>query len=98
MTGPSSLAAPTRSTEAVVVSLVKRAQLELLLVTYSAAPYPPLIRALCDATARGVQTFIVVETQEGARGLLTSEPAGAFADVHGAHLLHWPRPCTRSRL
>jgi phosphatidylserine/phosphatidylglycerophosphate/cardiolipin synthase-like enzyme len=90
MTGPSQPTAPTRSTEAVVVTLVEAAQHELLLVTYSAAPYPPLIRALRSASERGVRTWIVVETMEGARGLLGSEPAEVFADLVGVELLHWP--------
>jgi phosphatidylserine/phosphatidylglycerophosphate/cardiolipin synthase-like enzyme len=90
MTGPSTPMAPTRSTEAVVVGLVEGARHDLLLVTYSAMPYAPLLRALTAASDRGVSTVIVVETVEGARGLLGSEPAAAFAEIGGVDLLHWP--------
>jgi phosphatidylserine/phosphatidylglycerophosphate/cardiolipin synthase-like enzyme len=90
MTGPSEADAPTRSTEAVVIELVAGARRELILVTYAAAPYPPLLAELELARARGVRTQVVVETVAGARGLLTSEPFHAFASTSGVELFHWP--------
>lgn len=90
MTGPSAPEAPTRSTEAVVVHVVARARRQLLLVTYTARPYPPLVAALDDAARRGVAIRIVVETVEGAQGFLTVEPVAAFASIPGIQLLHWP--------
>lgn len=90
MTGPSRPDAPTRSTEAVVSEIVAGARRELMMVTYAAAPYPPLRAALELAAARGVRTTIAVETVEGARGFLNFEPALAFAGVAGVQLLHWP--------
>ena len=90
MTGPSRPDAPARSTEAVVAEIVAGARHELMLVTYAAAAYPPLRAALEAAVARGVRTMIALETVEGARGLLSFEPALAFAGVAGIHLLHWP--------
>jgi phosphatidylserine/phosphatidylglycerophosphate/cardiolipin synthase-like enzyme len=90
MTGPSRPDAPARSTEAVVAELVAGARRELILVTYTAAPYPPLRAALEAAAARDVRTMIALETVEGAKGLLSFEPALAFSGVAGIHLLHWP--------
>jgi phosphatidylserine/phosphatidylglycerophosphate/cardiolipin synthase-like enzyme len=37
-----------------------------------------------------VRTRVVVETLRGARGLLSSDPALAFAGVAGLELYHWP--------
>jgi phosphatidylserine/phosphatidylglycerophosphate/cardiolipin synthase-like enzyme len=90
MTGPSEPDAPTRATEAVVTDLVATAQRELLLVTYAAVPYPPLLSALAGACGRGVRSRVVLETVAGSRGLLTSEPAKAFSTVPALQLYHWP--------
>ena len=90
--GPSSPRVPVRSTAQVITDLVGGARRELILVTYSARPYPPIIDALRLAVERGVDVVIVVETLQGAGGLLTGrEPAGAFTAVVGARLFHWPR-------
>jgi phosphatidylserine/phosphatidylglycerophosphate/cardiolipin synthase-like enzyme len=90
MTGPSQPDAPTRSTEAVVVDVVGKATKELLLVTFAAFRYQPLVQALEAAGARGVQTRAVVETMAGAQGMLGAEPAAAFSGVSGVRLFHWP--------
>jgi len=90
LTGPSEPDAPARSTEAVVVDVVAGARQELLLVTYAAFRYAPLVDALKAACHRGVRTRVVVETLRGARGLLSSDPALAFAGVAGLELYHWP--------
>lgn len=90
ITGPAKPDAPTRSTEAVVVDLVVASQRELLLVTYAAVPYQPLIAALASARDREVRIRVVVETVAGAKGLLHTEPAAVFATVPGIELYHWP--------
>ncbi len=90
MTGPSTAEVPTRSTEVVVGRLVEHARRELLLVTYTAWPYPPLLAALTAAVGRGVKVQLVVETVEGAQGYLREEPAQAFASIPGLLLFHWP--------
>ncbi|GLY21615.1 DISARM system phospholipase D-like protein DrmC [Micromonospora sp. NBRC 101691] len=89
--GPSTHPVPVRATAQVLVELVAEAQAELLLMTYSARPYPPLLSALTAAVARGVSVTVVVETLAGARGALNgAEPAAAFADLPGVRLWHWP--------
>lgn len=96
--GPSTPAVPVRATAQVLVEVMDEARDELLAMTYAARPYPALTQALRAATARGVRTHVVVETLEGARGLLSGrEPAGAFAAVPGLRLWHWVRdPATDS--
>lgn len=89
-TGPSEADAPARSTEAVVLEVVAAAGSDLFLVTYAAFPYPPLVTALEAACRRGVRTRVVIETLAGARGMLGSEPARAFAGIAGLDLYHWP--------
>ncbi|MEU6206187.1 DISARM system phospholipase D-like protein DrmC [Micromonospora musae] len=89
--GPSSHPVPVRATAQVLVDLVAEARAELLLMTYSATRYAPLLAALTAAVDRGVTVTVVIETLAGAGGALTgAEPASAFADVPGAQLWHWP--------
>ena len=95
--GPKSHAVPVRSTAEVLVDLVGDAQTELLLMTYSAKPHPPVIEALTAARERGVRVSVVVETLQGAGGAIggSVEPAAAFQAVPGVELWHWP-PAARS--
>ncbi|AXH93555.1 DISARM system phospholipase D-like protein DrmC [Micromonospora aurantiaca] len=89
--GPSTHPVPVRATAQVLVELVGAAGRELLLMTYSAKPYPPLLEALATAVSRGVDVTVVVETLAGAGSALGgAEPAAAFAAVPGAELWHWP--------
>lgn len=89
--GPSTHPVPVRATAQVLVDLVAEARAELLLMTYSARPYPPLVAALAAAVARGVGVSVVVETLAGAGGALNgAEPGAAFAGVPGVRLWHWP--------
>jgi phosphatidylserine/phosphatidylglycerophosphate/cardiolipin synthase-like enzyme len=89
--GPSTHAVPVRATSQVLVDLVTEAAHELVLMTYSAKPYSPLLDALGGAITRGVSVMAVVETLQGAGSALGgSEPAAAFASVPGVELWHWP--------
>jgi phosphatidylserine/phosphatidylglycerophosphate/cardiolipin synthase-like enzyme len=89
--GPSTHPVPVRATAQVLVELVEAAGRELLLMTYSAKPYAPLLAALAAAVARGVAVSVVVETLAGAGSALSgAEPAAAFASVAGVELWHWP--------
>ncbi|MFG7943487.1 DISARM system phospholipase D-like protein DrmC [Streptomyces cacaoi] len=66
----------------------------LVAMTYAARPYRALTDALRRAVGRGVRVDIVVETIEGASGLLRGpEPAAAFAAIPGVRL--WYRPPSR---
>lgn len=89
-TGPSSHRVPLRSTAQVLIDLVAGTRSQLLLMTYSATPLPPLITGLGAAIGRGVSVDIVVETLQGAGSALSgAEPAAAFAGVAGAQLWQW---------
>ena len=89
--GPSSHVVPVRSTAQALVELIDGARDELLLMTYSARPHPPVLDALNAARARGVRVSVVVETLQGAGGALAgTEPAAAFRTVPGVELWHWP--------
>lgn len=80
-----------RSTMRVLLGMIDDARNDLLLTTYSARPYSPVITALANARIRGVGVDIVVETLDGAGSSLSgTEPAHAFRDVPGARLWHWP--------
>ncbi|MFG1873912.1 DISARM system phospholipase D-like protein DrmC [Sphaerisporangium sp. NPDC049003] len=90
--GPGTHEVPVRATAQVLVELIEEATHELLLMTYSAKPYEPLLEALAAAIARGVSVMAVVETLQGAGSALAgSEPALAFASVAGVEVWHWPQ-------
>jgi phosphatidylserine/phosphatidylglycerophosphate/cardiolipin synthase-like enzyme len=89
--GPSTHAVPVRATSQVLVDLVTDATHELVLMTYSAKPYSPLLDALRAAIERGAAVIAVVETLQGAGSALSgAEPAAAFSSVAGLELWHWP--------
>lgn len=89
--GPASHHVPVRATAAVLGDLVSEARHELLLMTYSARPHPPLTHALRAATVRGVVVTVVVETLQGAGSALSGdEPYQAFTGINGIELWHWP--------
>lgn len=89
--GPASHAVPVRATAQALIQVVGEATAELLMMTYSARPHPPLHDALEAAIARGVAVSVVVETLQGAGSALAgAEPAAAFAEIAGLSLWHWP--------
>jgi phosphatidylserine/phosphatidylglycerophosphate/cardiolipin synthase-like enzyme len=89
--GPSSHRVPVRSTAQVLTDVVAGADKDLLLMTYSAKEYPPLVAALRGACGRGVAVTVVVETLQGAGGAIVGrEPAAAFLSVPDIELWHWP--------
>lgn len=89
-TGPGTSAVPSRSTEAVVLEVVASARHQLLLVTYAAFRYPPLVAALGEAAQRGVRTQVLVETRAGAGPLLTLESSTAFVGIPAVTMYEWP--------
>lgn len=89
--GPHTHQIPVRATAQVLVDIIGEATGELLLMTYSAKPYPPVVDALAAAVGRGVAVTVVVETLHGAGSALAgAEPAAAFAAVPDLQLWHWP--------
>ncbi len=89
-TGPKSFDVPIRTTEVVLLDLIGQARRELILTTYSARPYLPLLDALRSAVGRGVTVWIVVETLHGAGSAMQGDqPAKAFAGLQGVELWSW---------
>lgn len=72
--------------------MLREAQRELLLMTYSAKPHQPVIEELGTAAlARGVRVGVVVETLQGAGSALSGEePYQAFVGIAGIELWQWP--------
>jgi phosphatidylserine/phosphatidylglycerophosphate/cardiolipin synthase-like enzyme len=88
--GPTSSVVPVRATARVLADLAAEAKRNLILMTYSARPYPPLAEALTAAMAGGVTVAAVVETLGGAGGALSGEePAAAFLAIPGVQIWHW---------
>lgn len=91
--GPSTARVPVRATAQVVQDVIAGARHELLLMTYSAKPYEPVLTSLSAALERGVKVAAVVETLHGAGSAISgAEPAAAFASIAGLELWHWPVP------
>ncbi|MQA77392.1 MAG: endonuclease [Streptosporangiales bacterium] len=89
--GPSTHQVPVRATAQVLVDVVQEAERDLVLLTYSAKPYEPLLDALAAAIERDVRVSVVVETLTGAGSALAgAEPAAAFLRVPRVELWHWP--------
>lgn len=90
--GPVVHGVPLRGMGQVLADVIARAEQTLLLMTYSAKPYEPVITALSAALERRVAVSVVVETLEGAGSAISgSEPAAAFAGLAGIELWHWPK-------
>lgn len=89
-TGPAVHDVPVRATGQVLTGLVGEARRELILTTYSAKPYAPLLDALTVAVARDVTVWVVIETLHGAgTAIHGDEPARAFAALTGVQLWTW---------
>jgi phosphatidylserine/phosphatidylglycerophosphate/cardiolipin synthase-like enzyme len=89
-TGPVVHDVPVRATGQVLTGLVGEARRELILTTYSAKPYAPLLEALASAVARGVAIWVVIETLHGAGSAIQGDqPARAFASLNGIQLWTW---------
>ncbi|RFU39431.1 endonuclease [Actinomadura logoneensis] len=88
--GPVTHAVPVRSTAQVLAQLIGHARHELILMTYSAKPHPPVRDAIAVALERGVRVRVVVETLQGAGSAISGEePAAAFHGLN-VELWHWP--------
>lgn len=89
--GPATVQVPVRATAQVLAELVGEARSELVLMTYSAREYQPVLDALATAVHRRVAVTVVVETLAGAGSAMSGpEPATAFLGVPGVQLWHWP--------
>lgn len=91
-TGPTSPSSGLRSTEQVLLEMIRQARQSIYLVTFAAYKVPGLVRALQDAVARGVRVAFFLEDKEESAGKVDSSPIDAF-DAIGNKVIEvylWP--------
>jgi phosphatidylserine/phosphatidylglycerophosphate/cardiolipin synthase-like enzyme len=90
-TGPATEAVPLRRVDQVIYDLVETAKEEVLLVTYAAYKAERALKALRDATDRGVGVKLVIELAQESGGKITFDGLQAFrAVVPAAQVYYWP--------
>lgn len=90
-TGPATEAVPLRRVDQAIYDLVEAAQEELLLVTYAAYRAKRTLRALRDATDRGVQVKLVIELSQESGGKIAFDALATFrSEVPAARVFYWP--------
>jgi cardiolipin synthase A/B len=90
-TGPASEAVPLRRVDQVIYDMVETAKEEILLVTYAAYKAERALKALRDATDRGVRVKLVIELAQASGGKITFDGLQAFrAAVPSTQVFYWP--------
>lgn len=99
LTGPRPPGSLLRRTDQALFEVVDRAAERLLIVTYLAYKVPELEARLRDATQRGVEIRLVLESPASEGGKASFDPFRALeSSVPGAELFRWPateRPLDR---
>lgn len=97
--GPAHVLPDARKTEQVLLDLIQTAQQQILLVSFAAYKIPPLLHALEQALARGVQIRFILENKNDSAGQLSHSADKAFETLKDAAFYHWPlekRPRNKS--
>jgi len=90
-TGPATEAVPLRRVDQVIYDMVGNAKEEVLLVTYAAYKAERALKALRDATDRGVHVRLVIELAQESGGKITFDGLHAFRTaVPSAQVFYWP--------
>lgn len=90
-TGPATEAVPLRRVDQVIYDMVGNAKEEVLLVTYAAYKAERALKALRDATDRGVRVKLVIELAQESGGKITFDGLQAFRTaVPSAQVFYWP--------
>ena len=90
-TGPATEAVPLRRVDQVIYDMVGNAKEEVLLVTYAAYKAERALKALRDATDRGVHVRLVIELAQESGGKITFDGLQAFRTaVPSAQVFYWP--------
>ena len=92
-TGPSSPANAMRSTEQVILDVIRNARTSLDVVVFAAYKVPVLSQAIEEAFQRGVRVRFVLESREESEGKITFDAAPALG-MPGSHLTEvfvWPQ-------
>lgn len=90
-TGPSTAEVPLRHTHAVLVDVIRRAQHQLIAVSFAAYRVEDVNVALAAAAARGVDVRLILETSEDSGGALGLDAALAFRSL-GSMVSFWVWP------
>ena len=101
-TGPTTPAVPTRRTDQVLLDLIRGAQSDLLLVSFVAYSVGTVVKALNDATSRGVRVRVLLEASTSHGGSLDIDPAATMRrSVPAAEIFTWkhkPEPFVGGRV
>lgn len=89
-TGPTTRFVPTRRTEQVLLDLIESAENDMFLVSFVAHDVPSVVKALNDASSRGVRLRMLLEASSSHGGSLNIDPAATMrACVPTAELYTW---------
>ena len=86
--GPAHVLPDARKTEQVLLDLIQTAQQQILLVSFAAYKIPPLLHALEQALARGVQIRFILENKNDSAGQLSHSADKAFETLKDAVFYH----------
>jgi phosphatidylserine/phosphatidylglycerophosphate/cardiolipin synthase-like enzyme len=90
-TGPATEAVPLRRVDQVIYEMIVNASDEVLLVTFAAYKAERAVKALRDATDRGVVVRLVIELAQESGGKISFDGLQAFRSaVPSAQVFYWP--------
>jgi phosphatidylserine/phosphatidylglycerophosphate/cardiolipin synthase-like enzyme len=89
-TGPTTRFVPTRRTEQVLLDLIASSKTDLFLVSFIAYDVPSVVRALNEASTRGVRLRVLLEASASHGGSLAVDPSAMMhSRVPAAEILTW---------
>lgn len=90
-TGPASYEVPLRATGAVLTEVINEASKDLIVISFAAYKVVTVVDALRDASERGVEIRLVLESVVESQGKLTHDAKQAFDALSGAVSFYvWP--------
>jgi phosphatidylserine/phosphatidylglycerophosphate/cardiolipin synthase-like enzyme len=90
-TGPTSHEIPVRRTREVLLELIGVATQRLTVVSFAAYKVPEVLQGLLEATLRGVDIRLVLESAEDSHGRLSHDAAEAFESLRNSAAFYvWP--------
>jgi phosphatidylserine/phosphatidylglycerophosphate/cardiolipin synthase-like enzyme len=90
-TGPASHEVPVRRTREVLLELIGEANLRLIVVSFAAYRVPDVLNALKNASERGLDVRLILESSEESQGRLSRDAAQAFESLsNAARFFVWP--------
>jgi cardiolipin synthase A/B len=101
-TGPTTPFVPTRRTDQVLLDLIRSAQSDLFLVSFVAYSVGSVVKALNEASNRGVRVRVLLEASTTHGGSLDIDPAATMrASVPEAEIFTWkekPEPFVEGKV